>query len=178
MGNIEFCVIGIFPKTQVHMQLKGRNKMCYRKFFKQVICVLALFFCSCAHNSKYAGNSVIQSVDSTYHIGMLKGTIWEAVDLTGREKRTEIYKDSMMTAICQYPRISHTDTTNYYYYLSDVIPSTFDFSRVGKDTYGRYLVLCHHGYTSSRQIIWLSLSKLYLKRTGSDDTIRFKRRTY
>lgn len=144
--------------------------------FKQVLCVLALCFCSCAHNSKYAGNSVIPPVDSTYHVGMLKGTTWEAVDSAGREKRTEIFKDSMMTAICQYPRISHIDTTNYYYYLSDVIPSTFDLSKVGKDTYGSYLVLCHNGYISSRQIIWLGLSELYVKRIGSDDTITFIRK--
>lgn len=87
-----------------------------------------------------------------------------------------MFTDSVMISICEYPRINKTDTTMHYYYLSDFKPSEFDFSKVGKSTYGRYIVLYYNGYTACRQLMWLGLSDMSVKYAEGDDDVKYIRR--
>ena len=81
-----------------------------------------------------------------------------------------------MTTVRVYPRSGITDTTVYYYYLSDhYIPSKFDFSRVGKATCGQYLLLHHIGITISWQLLWIGMSNMEIRYTDIGDTIRYLR---
>lgn len=124
----------------------------------------------------YDRHKVFKHVDSPFNSEQLRNTTWEAAYTNGIEKRIEIYSDSTITALCEYPRIGKRDTTTFLYYLSDILPSRFDFSKVGKKTFGRYLVKYHNGHISSMELARMTIPEMYLKLTESNDTIKFIRK--
>ena len=138
--------------------------------------ILVMLFFSCVQSKRYKDDGLTNPVDSTFHSEQLRNTTWEAAYTNGIEKRIEIYSDSTITALCEYPRIGKRDTTTFLYYLSDILPSRFDISKVGKKTFGRYLVKYHNGHISSMELARMTIPEMYLKLTESNDTIKFIRK--
>ena len=155
--------------------------MNYRKYLGFAMIIIFSSFCSCSYCSREKNTGVTFAKDSTFHSKQLSGTIWESADRNQRAKDVEIYTDSTIIIICENYRKNVTDTIIFYYYLSDVIPSEFDFSKVGKKTYGRYLVMYHilpgrNGIMSYRQIDWIGLSEMNQKYTNENVTLQFIRK--
>jgi hypothetical protein len=158
-------------KTKTIRDLTDKRKAKWITAFITVI----LFLCSsCGNSGKNYSDNVHHPKDSTFRSEMLKDTKWGTELAHGYERR--IFSDSTMTTVRVYPRSGITDTTVYYYYLSDhYIPSKFDFSRVGKATCGQYLILHHIGITTSWQLLWIGMSNMEIRYTDIGDTIRYLR---
>ena len=106
-------------------------------------------------------------------IDFLKNTKWIRIDsvYTDRSK-TIMFSDKTYTRQTKYGMNGVVENT-YQYYLSPTVPTSFDFSMVGKKTLGSYLV----GYNSKMknmfyyEIVSFEPTKLVLLRKGKPYSI-------
>lgn len=106
-------------------------------------------------------------------IDVLKNTKWIEKDTVYSEIITKVEcLDSIYKVTVKFGPLREVENT-YQYYLSPVVPTSFDFSMVGKKTFGSYLV----GYNSKMnkmfyyEIVSFEPTKLVLLRKGKPYSI-------
>ena len=104
---------------------------------------------------------------------LLKGEwIMTVPSLDGEVTKID-FMESAYRLTTEYVKINGESENTYQYYLSPVVPTSFDFSMVGKKTFGSYLV----GYNSKMknmfyyEIVSYEPSKLVLLRKGKPYSI-------
>jgi len=75
-----------------------------------------------------------------------------------------------------YTKINKTTNDSEQYYLSDTIPAVFDFSKVGKPSSGKYLLVYVSGYQEMYTFKIVSLTNDFLKIYFSDDQMEIYKR--
>jgi len=75
-----------------------------------------------------------------------------------------------------YTKINKTTSDSEQYYLSDTVPSVFDFSKVGKQSSGKYLLVYVADYQEMYIFKIVSLTNDILKIYFSDDQMEIYKR--
>lgn len=135
--------------------------------------ILILLFCSYAMGDVCAQNS---TTSPTYNSNSLCGTHWVEQHENQYKQWTLSFTDSMMTNTVVY----HVPNEKTYphpqlYYLSDSVPQSFDMSKVGKDTSGRYIIGLFRGRLVYNEILGLTENVLKIRQTYHGDTLVFFR---
>ena len=108
--------------------------------------------------------SVISVFSQAFTTSQLKNIRWELYSPT----KTGVQKDIRFTETQYiihkvYPEFDSDITQTYPYYLSETKPYIFDFSQVGKNSSGKYLVVYVEQYQSMYVFNIISVSHDYLK---------------
>lgn len=91
---------------------------------KKVLSILLLAIWVCNIYAEYTAKQLI-------------GTEWQNINYKGREKRMFFTTDSI---VYTYYMAKDTMCVSFPYYLSDEYTEKFDFSKVGKNNKGNYIV--------------------------------------
>ena len=98
---------------------------------KKMFILLCLFSTAC----------VFSNAQVAVNTKQLTGTTWEMVSpQPGDTSRRIMFSDSIVTRTINYRLLGTTGESEFKYYLDDDIPSSFDFSQVGKRNSGQYLI--------------------------------------
>ena len=76
----------------------------------------------------------------TFKMSQLKGYKWVSYELD-REVNTVWFTDSVYYDESFYPTLNKTATSKMPFYLSNTIEKVFDESKVGTNTFGKYLIV-------------------------------------
>lgn len=107
----------------------------------------------------------------------LRGTSWTHQHVNQYKRWTYTFTDSALLDSTYYNLPTHQSVyvCKRYYYLSDTIPSKFDFTQVGKITTGYYLVKWTDGNFGCNLIKCLDENKLsFIHPIYHDEIIYFK----
>ena len=100
----------------------------------------------------------------------LNNTIWQSEkDYSKRSMNYYEYVDGQLTWVFD----DSDDCEVYQYYLSEIIPTRFDSSKVGKSTEGNYLVIYDSARHTFSSFYIQKAAKLILKPTTSASTSGF-----
>lgn len=77
------------------------------------------------------------------------------------------FTDSIFINRFTYKSNGQVKTYQYSYYLSNYIPSRFDYNKVGKNNSGHYIIMNNNSGTFSDEIVWLGINELHLKSVGN-----------
>jgi hypothetical protein len=114
------------------------------------------------------------NAQTSISINQLKGTKWMITQpVIDDETETVMCLDSTYTVTVNFLPIKKIADATFKYYLSPSVPPSFDFSKVGKPTSGKFLI----GYNDRGnkmfyyQIISFSPQKMVLLRKGKPYSI-------
>jgi len=117
------------------------------------------FFCAIA-----MAISVIYVFSQTFTTSQLKNIHWGLYSPTRSGVQKEIrFTDTQYIINKVYPEFDSNITQTYPYYLSETKPYVFDFSQVGKNTSGKYLVVYVEQYQLMYVFDIISVSHDFLK---------------
>lgn len=114
------------------------------------------------------------NAQTSISINQLKGTKWQRTSPAYNDKiSTLIYSDSTYMNITNYLLIKELSESTFKYYLSPSVPPSFDFSKVGKPTSGKFLIVYNRKMDEMfyYQIISFSPQKMVLLRKGKPYSI-------
>ena len=108
--------------------------------------------------------SVLDINAQTFTTSQLKNIHWGLYSPTRSGVQKEIrFTDTQYIINKVYPEFDSNITQTYPYYLSETKPYVFDFSQVGKNTSGKYLVVYVEQYQLMYVFDIISVSHDFLK---------------
>ena len=171
-----------------------------RKTFIIYAVLITLTSCRQETDNSFQKSSILKTTEqqlaenkdkSIFSTDKLNGTSW-IVDNRKYYDRFQIFTETDYTCISIIKdttylhkskdetthNIKRTSTFKYKYYLSVYKPSKFDYSKVGTNTKGDYLVsINNNGQMTVDELIWISPNKLVLVQDGND-TVYFTKKEF
>lgn len=145
----------------------------YLSFLKSMVLMMGLAFAMSQVQKTMAQTGHASQV---YQWTDLRGTSWSDQYNNQYKQWTLTFTDSVMTEAMYFSHSGNIHTRSRLFYLANSIPQTFDKSKVGKKTSGRYIIGLFDNRVVYNEILGLTQDELKIRQTYYGDTLVFRRR--
>ena len=112
---------------------------------------------------------------STYHSASLRGKRWVEQNENKYKRWSYTIGDSVIVDSTIYKFNGKTHVRWHLYYLADEVPDKFDFSKIGKNTSGKFIIKFYNGRMGYNEILELDERRFTIRHTYYGDSLVFNR---
>ena len=177
-----------FPKRYREKKTKGylsncensHPEMCFLTFLRDSLIAKTIKRGSIFDKAQYPsleGENDNKMIDTTkcFHSASLKGKRWVERHENKYKRWSYTVGDSVIVDSTIYKFNGKNHVLWHLYYLADEVPEKFDFSKIGKNTSGKYIIRFCNGRMTYNEILELDERRFTIRHTYYGDSLVFNR---